>query len=213
MLFIAENLKSLRRRDNMTQEEVAELLGVSPQSVSKWERGDTFPDITLLPALANLYHTSVDALVGMDRIREEQTKSALYTAEREHLRHGDYRAAANVMAEALKTFPGDVGFMSELAFALALDGEEEHLAQAITLCERILEKQKGDKVYDTTRAALSFMYLKAGEREKAVSMARQLPHMRESREAILAEFEKEWTRSDLNAYLKFLSTGDLECRA
>jgi len=45
---------------DMTQEDVSEILGVSPQSVSKWERGDTYPDITLLPSLANLYNTSID---------------------------------------------------------------------------------------------------------------------------------------------------------
>ena len=39
----------------LTQEDIAEMLRVSPQSVSKWERGDTYPDITLLPALANLF--------------------------------------------------------------------------------------------------------------------------------------------------------------
>ena len=59
MLYIAENLKILRKKMDMTQEDVSEILGVSPQSVSKWERGDTYPDITLLPSLANLYNTSI----------------------------------------------------------------------------------------------------------------------------------------------------------
>lgn len=72
MLFISENLKYLRKQKDLTQEEVAEMIGVSAQSVSKWERGDTFPDITLLPALANLYKTSVDAIIGMDKINDIQ---------------------------------------------------------------------------------------------------------------------------------------------
>ncbi|MCL1912861.1 MAG: helix-turn-helix domain-containing protein [Eubacteriaceae bacterium] len=55
MLFIAENLKNLHKGKDLTQEEVAEKLSVSTQSVSKWERSDTLRDITLLPALANLY--------------------------------------------------------------------------------------------------------------------------------------------------------------
>ncbi|MCL2665185.1 MAG: helix-turn-helix domain-containing protein [Defluviitaleaceae bacterium] len=52
MLHIAENLKTLRKGKDLTQEEAAEILGVSPQSVSKWERGTAYPDIALLPALA-----------------------------------------------------------------------------------------------------------------------------------------------------------------
>ena len=64
MLYIAENLKKLRKSKDYTQEEVAEILGISPQSVSKWERGDTMPDITLLPAIANLYKVTIDSYDG-----------------------------------------------------------------------------------------------------------------------------------------------------
>lgn len=210
MLFIAENLKKFRTQKNMTQEEVAETLSVSPQSVSKWERGDTLPDITLLPALANLYHTSVDALLGMDRIHDIQTREAIYTTEQEHMRNGNYRAAAAILSEALKTFPNDEGLMSELAMALALDGDSAKLNQAVHLCKRILYGQRSEKVYHTTRAALSLIYLKAGEKEKAVTVARSLPHIRESRENILAVFENEPTVNDIDAYLRFIALGEEE---
>ncbi|GHU75118.1 hypothetical protein AGMMS49992_18420 [Clostridia bacterium] len=55
MLYLAENIKALRKAKDLTQEEVADILGVTAQSVSKWERGETYPDIQLLPALANFY--------------------------------------------------------------------------------------------------------------------------------------------------------------
>ena len=84
MLYIAENLRALRKGKDFTQEEVAEILNVSPQSVSKWERGDTLPDITLLPALANLYKVTVDALIGMDKINDQQTRNAVFTAAHNH---------------------------------------------------------------------------------------------------------------------------------
>ena len=48
---------------------IAEMIGVSPQSVSKWERGDTYPDITLLPALANLF--KVLAILDKDMSQPE----------------------------------------------------------------------------------------------------------------------------------------------
>ncbi len=50
ILMIGEKIRKLRRDRNLTQEEVAQHLGISFQSVSKWERGDGYPDITLLPA-------------------------------------------------------------------------------------------------------------------------------------------------------------------
>ena len=74
MLHLPENLKKYRLLKNLTQEDVAEYLGITAQSVSKWERGESYPDITFLPALANIFETSVDLLIGMDTIRAEETR-------------------------------------------------------------------------------------------------------------------------------------------
>ncbi|MCL2498190.1 MAG: helix-turn-helix domain-containing protein, partial [Symbiobacteriaceae bacterium] len=167
MLFIAENLKNLRKGKDLTQEEVAEMLSVSPQSVSKWERGDTLPDITLLPALANLYKVTVDALIGMDKINDRQTRNAVFTNAHNHWRSGDITAAIEVFSEGLKTFPNDEGIMSDMAMALALEDDPVKLSKAVSLCERVLSGNQGDKVHHTTRAALCFIYMKAGEKEKA----------------------------------------------
>mgnify|MGYP003549393428 CR=1 FL=1 len=59
MIYLPENLKKYRVLKDLTQEDVAEYLGITPQSVSKWERGESYPDITFLPALANIFETSV----------------------------------------------------------------------------------------------------------------------------------------------------------
>ena len=74
MMYLPANLKKYRILKELTQEDVAEFLGITPQSVSKWERGESYPDITLLPALANIFETSVDLLLGMDTIRAEETR-------------------------------------------------------------------------------------------------------------------------------------------
>jgi len=60
--IFSENLKKLRNSKQLTQEQVAEALKVSPQSVSRWECGNTFPDILLLPEIARLYSVTVDDL-------------------------------------------------------------------------------------------------------------------------------------------------------
>ena len=54
MFYLSENLKKYRLLKKLTQEDVAEYLGITSQSVSKWERGESYPDITFLPALANI---------------------------------------------------------------------------------------------------------------------------------------------------------------
>ena len=73
-LLIGENIRRLRREKDLTQEEVAAHLGISFQSVSKWERGEGYPDITMLPALANYFGTSVDILLGTSEIEKKASK-------------------------------------------------------------------------------------------------------------------------------------------
>ena len=63
---IGNNIKQLRQRNNLTQDQVAEKLGVSYQAVSKWENHANTPDIALLPQIANLFGVSIDALFSDD---------------------------------------------------------------------------------------------------------------------------------------------------
>ena len=59
-------IKKLRQERGMVQEQVAEYLNVSTQAVSRWETGSALPDITQVPALANLFNCSADILLGVD---------------------------------------------------------------------------------------------------------------------------------------------------
>ena len=208
MLYVAENLKALRKEKNWTQEEMAEAIGVSPQSISKWERGDTYPYITLLPTLANLYKVSVDAIIGMDKINEAEARTDIFKSGHEHLRRCDNVAAAEVYKKALKIFPVDEGLMSELALVLALESDPAKLKEAADLCERVLNGNPSEKVRHTTRATICLVYFKLGEKEKAMSAAQNLPHLRESRENILAELRGEPDVEDINSYLKFIMLGE-----
>lgn len=67
---IAVNLRYLRNKNNLSQEEVAEKIGVSRQSVAKWENGDSLPDIIKCDALAELYDVSLNDLVRYDSEKE-----------------------------------------------------------------------------------------------------------------------------------------------
>ena len=69
-LLIGEKIKKMRRDRSLTQEEMAAHLGISFQAVSKWERGDGLPDITLLPALSRYFGVTADELLGMEKINE-----------------------------------------------------------------------------------------------------------------------------------------------
>lgn len=61
---IGEKIKAKRRERDFTQEELAGILGVSKAAVCKWETGESYPDITLLPQIAQLFHITMDELFG-----------------------------------------------------------------------------------------------------------------------------------------------------
>ena len=63
----AENLKQLRKENHMSQEELAELLDVSRQAVSKWEQGMGYPEVEKLLLLSRELHVSLDALLSTER--------------------------------------------------------------------------------------------------------------------------------------------------
>ena len=71
-IYFGENLKRLRLEKNLTQEKLADFLGVSFQSISKWERGDTYPDITILPEIASFFKVSIEELLGVNKVEEEE---------------------------------------------------------------------------------------------------------------------------------------------
>ena len=67
MNSISENLLRLRKSKNLTQANIADKLGVSFQAVSKWECGSSLPDIELLPAIADIFNVTIDALFGRSK--------------------------------------------------------------------------------------------------------------------------------------------------
>lgn len=65
-LLVGENIRLLRKKHGLTQEQLAETLGVTPEAVYTWEAKLSVPDISLILELANFFDISVDALLGYD---------------------------------------------------------------------------------------------------------------------------------------------------
>lgn len=207
MMYLPANLKKYRILKELTQEDVAEFLGITPQSVSKWERGESYPDITFLPALANIFETSVDLLLGMDTIRAEETRYNIHKKAVEYQRDGNLDMAEKTYRDALLIYPNKPGMILGLASTLALKGDTE---EAIELMERGLPISINEKQKSTMRATLCFLYLKAGREDKACKLASQLPHMRESREVVQPLIKQGLSDSQIDENIKTIILGDGE---
>ena len=82
-LNIGENLRRLRRAADMTQEQLADKLGVAYQSVSRWENGTTYPDMEFLPVLAGIFGVTVDELIGMEESKKKEQISERFCEYRD----------------------------------------------------------------------------------------------------------------------------------
>ncbi len=117
MLRIGENIRKYRREKELSQEMLAERLNVSFQTVSKWERGETHPDITLLPALANFFNVSVDTLLGVREIKEAEEVKGILDALYEYDTHYEYDKMRERIDEALKLYPNNFELLSWCVYA------------------------------------------------------------------------------------------------
>lgn len=196
-LQIGDKLKELRQQNNITQDRLAEILGVSGQSVSRWELGICYPDLELLPVIANYFDITLDNLVGMNRIRSEEMRIRIFTKALNFEREEQWDKAIEVLRNALKTFPSDDELETELALVLSKTGVRKDLMEAITLSEKVLDRCTVEKLRSTARANLCFLYKAAGLTEKAIAMGKSLPHIWECREVLMPGLVPEEQRTEM----------------
>lgn len=116
-IYLGENIKRLRKEKDLTQEALAGFLGVSYQSVSKWERNESCPDLSLLPAIASFFNVTCDELLGVDKFKKEE-KIQKYIEEYDSTHLKDTPKACELIHNAVKEFPGEfqliIRYMSAL---------------------------------------------------------------------------------------------------
>ena len=125
-LSVGENIRRKRLERELTQEEVASHLGVSFQSVSKWERGDGYPDIELLPAIAHYFGISVDELLGVSDSVKKEKYDEINEKWMKNNKNGLHRENTDLMRDALRKFPNDALLLVQLSTSLEkIDGTSE----------------------------------------------------------------------------------------
>lgn len=184
-LPLGECLRTLRTVHNLTQETLAEILGVSAQSVSRWEQGVCYPDTELLPAIANYFQVTLDELMGMDQLRSKQQRDAVFTAALDAERNGNLNQSVSILRNAMHIHPEDDALSAQLALVLSQSANRSDLAEAVRLSESVLERSANEKLCHTVRANLCVLYKAVGQPERAEALVRALPHIWECRETLL----------------------------
>ncbi len=180
-LKVSENIKRYRKSMDLTQEELAEALGVTIGAVSKWENGNNVPNITTLMELANLYNISMDELLGYDK----STKNVDALAERiENLTHEHKFDEATIEAKnALARYPHTFkilhtcAVMYQYKYIEHQNNDPEACEEAISLYNRALSyiSQNDDTDINEFTIKLQIAHLRSEkEPEKALEELKKI---------------------------------------
>lgn len=156
---LGEKIRSLWKARNISQEVLAQYLGVSFQAVSKWENGDNLPDVTLIPAIAIFFEVSTDELFDFNRLETEQKIQQACWDIAEY-RYTDPQKAEEDLRKLLKQYPGNEIILNNLIYSLQIN---KKYSEVIDICKALIECAKDDGTrYDAARI-LAETYKKIGE--------------------------------------------------
>ena len=106
-LYIGENLKKLREEKKVTQDTLAEYLGVTYQAVSRWENGQAYPDIELLPEIARFFAVSLEELMGCENGEKEAEQKAIRLSNQRWDRDVDRKELLRELHELERQYPNN----------------------------------------------------------------------------------------------------------
>lgn len=172
---IGENILKLRRRKGVTQEALAEFVGVTKTSVSKWETGTTLPDIQMLPLLASYFEVSVDELLGYAPMLSREQISFQYHRLAEEFAE---RPFGEVMAECesmIRKYYFCYPFLQQMVVLFInhtglADGEEREkaLKLSLELCGHILESCQDVGICNNVTALKGMLNLQLGRADLVI---------------------------------------------
>ena len=170
-----KNIRAQRKARGLTQEQLAEVLGVTVGAVHKWEVGLSTPELPLIVEMADFFDTSVDALLGYELKdnRLEAIESRLWQYHREKNREG----LAEV-EKALKKYPGVFGIVhagAALYHGIGMEAKDAALLhRALELYDRarqLLPQNRNASISDQTLcSSIGGVYFALGKREKGLRM-------------------------------------------
>ena len=183
-------IKKLRAKNNITQDTLATAIGVTPQAISRWESEGGYPDIELLPALADFFSVSTDELLGY-KLSEREQELANIKKEMERLAEvGSVEERVAYARNAFAYYSNDYEIRDNLAVCLYFVWEETHDEALFKEVESLLSSVANECNDENTRYdainTLITLYGEVKQSEKAKEWVNRLTPMKYRRETALS---------------------------
>lgn len=214
-IIIGENIKKLRKARDITQEKLAEALNVSVTAVSKWERGETYPDITLVFPLAHYFGVSVDELMGYNK--EKIENDIQDTIKEYHRLSRNYQNTREFIKKAYKKYPNDYRIMNIYMWDMVdcADSKDEayleHYEELTSICNRILEGCTDAKIVLDAKNMKAKLLKAQGKVDAAIALYKaEFPDLtQDAYQKIEQLFTKDtdeyhyWNKMNIYRYMEF----------
>ena len=183
-------IKKLRTENNVTQDALATAIGVTPQAISRWEAEGGYPDIELLPAIADFFSVSTDELLGYKLSEREETLANIKKELRRLAEVGTHQERLCFARESFVKFPSDAKIKVYLAACLSDEWNNTHeealYREAESLCLSVVDDCRDEEIRYEAICTLVTIYTDAEKSEKAKEILNFLSPMKYCREFILA---------------------------
>lgn len=222
-LNLAENIIRLRHDKKITQEQLADFVGVTKASVSKWETKQSMPDILLLPQLASFFDVTIDELLGYEPQLSKEQMQKIYMELAAAFAKEPFEEVIERVENVEKEYYSCYPFLHQLTllylnhFMLAGDRErqQEVLKKALHLCDHILADCKEISICNETVVLRAMVLLQLGkaleviesleEIANPVSAARQSGNVMVQAYQMAGELEKADSFTQINMYNEVLA--------
>ena len=214
-LNLGQKIRELRRRDGRTQEALAESIGVTSQAVSRWESNGGYPDMEMIPSIANYFGVSIDELFGYNNERSKKIDELANKIDQMNYQNNgedlNIDECITFARNALIEFPGNEKLMLCLASVLYNAGYvrygEHHLTdsegydildvekhknyaewkEAISLYEKLLKTMDNGEPRHRVIRELTQLYLNTGDHTRALEVIESAPNIYGAREFLKAK--------------------------
>ena len=175
MIRLSENLVSFRKSHKLTQSDVADHIGVTKASVSKWETGQTMPDVALLPLIASFYNVTLDELMGYEPLLSREQIQEVYLQFSERFAVEPFDAVYADIQIQIRQYFACCPFLFQMA-VLLLNHCDPRLGERISevravimsLCLEVEQKSKDRNLCESAHTIRMMVSLQSGSYQEVI---------------------------------------------